>query len=85
MRLFPGAVYAVSGNDLQGIAARLKGTVPPELVRILGDKVQVIALRETAEAVLAAIDSMRREGLVSGVVEDVRPSVEDSFVALMRE
>jgi drug efflux transport system ATP-binding protein len=84
-RLFTGTVFAVSGGSLQAIAARLKGAVAPELMRILGDKLQVIALGEKRREVEALLEAMRREGLVSGGIEEVAPGVEDSFVTLMRE
>jgi len=84
-RLFKGTVFAVSGASLQAIAARLKGVVAPELVRILGDRLQVIALAEKRGEIEALLDAMKREGLVSGGIEEIAPGVEDSFVTLMRE
>jgi len=83
--LFRGAIYALSGPDLRSISARLRSSVPSELVRILGDRVQVIALEETRGAVEALVEEMRREGLVAGGAREVPPSVEDTFVTLMRE
>jgi len=84
-RLFKGAVFAVAGPSLQAIAARLKGTVAPELMRILGDRLQVIALGEKRGEMEALLGAMRQEGLVSGGIEEIAPGVEDSFVTLMRD
>lgn len=84
-RLFTGAVLAVAGPDLRRVAARLAGAVESELVRILGDRLQVIALGEKRAEIEALLETMRREGLVSGDVEEIAPGVEDAFVTLMRE
>jgi ABC-2 type transport system ATP-binding protein len=84
-RLFRGAIYALAGPDLRAISARLRPSSPPEFVRILGDRVQVIALDEARSAMEALIDSMKREGLVTGAAREVSPSIEDTFVALMRD
>jgi len=84
-RLFTGAVLAVAGPDLRRVAARLAGAVESELVRILGDRLQVIALGEKRAEIEALLETMQREGLVSGDVEEIAPGVEDAFVTLMRE
>ena len=83
--LFRGTIYALSGPDLRSISARLRSSVPTELIRVLGDRVQVIALEEARGAIDAQIDALRREGLVEGAAREVPPSVEDTFVTLMRE
>jgi ABC-2 type transport system ATP-binding protein len=83
--LFRGAVFALAGPDLRAIAARLKGKVAPEFVRILGNTVQVIALGERRHDIGALLETMRREGLVTGSVREIPPGVEDSFVTLMRD
>jgi len=59
--------------------------VAPEFVRILGNTVQVIALGERRHDIGALLESMRREGLVTGSVREIPPGVEDSFVTLMRD
>jgi ABC-2 type transport system ATP-binding protein len=83
--LFRGAVFSVAGPSLQAIEARLKGLVAPELVRVLGDRLQVIALADRREEIEALLGEMAREGLVSGRPEEIPPGVEDSFVTLMRD
>ena len=83
--LFKGTVFSVSGPSLQAIEARLKGAVAPELVRILGDRLQVIALEEKRAEIEALLGAMAREGLVAGSPEEIAPGVEDSFVTLMRD
>jgi ABC-2 type transport system ATP-binding protein len=83
--LFRGTVYAVAGPNLPAISAGLKGAVAPELVRILGDTVQVIALGERRGEIEALLEAMRRNGTVAGPIREVAPGVEDSFVALMRD
>ncbi len=82
--LFRGTVFAVEGPNLQAIAARLKDAVEHELVRILGDSVQVLALAERRVEVGTLIETMRHEGVVSQSRE-IPPGVEDTFVSLMRE
>ncbi len=82
--LFRGTVFAAEGPNLQAIAARLKSAVEPELVRILGDAVQVLALGRSRDDVGALIETMRRGGVVSHSRE-IPPGVEDTFVSLMRE
>ena len=82
--LFRGTVFAVEGPSLQAISARLRNAVEPELVRILGDAVQVLALGERRADVGALLETMRREGIVSHSRE-IPPGVEDTFVSLMRE
>jgi ABC-2 type transport system ATP-binding protein len=82
--LFRGTVFAVEGPSLQAISARFKTAVEPELVRILGDAVQVLALGRSRGEVGALIETMRREGVVSQSRE-IPPGVEDTFVSLMRE
>jgi ABC-2 type transport system ATP-binding protein len=82
--LFRGTVFAVEGPNLQAIAARLKGAVEHELVRILGDSVQVLAPGERWGEVATLIETMRREGVASQSRE-IPPGVEDTFVSLMRE
>lgn len=84
-RLFKGTVFSVSGPSLQAIEARLKGAVAPELVRVLGDRLQVIALEEKRAEIEALLGAMAREGLVAGRPEEIPPGVEDSFVTLMRD
>jgi ABC-2 type transport system ATP-binding protein len=81
--LFRGVVFALSGPDLRAIAARLKGAFAPEFVRILGGAVQVIAPAERRKDIGALLESMRREGLVTGSIREIPPGVEDSFVTLM--
>ena len=83
--LFQGTVYAVAGPNLPAISAGLKGAVAPELVRILGDTVQVIALGERRREIEGLLEAMRRDGTVAGPIREVAPGVEDSFVALMRD
>ena len=82
--LFRGTVFAAAGADLRAIAARLKGAVATEFVRILGDVVQVIAPGDRRAGVEALLSLMKREGLVSSS-EEIAPGVEDSFVSLMRD
>ncbi len=82
--LFEGTVIAAEGPDLHAIAARLKGAVEPELVRILGDAVQVLALGGRRGEVGALVDAMQREGVVTRSGE-IPPGIEDTFVSLMRE
>jgi ABC-2 type transport system ATP-binding protein len=82
-RLFPGKVLAVSGPDLRAIAERLKESVPSKYIRILGDRVQVIALDEAFAAVEASLSAMKRDAIVSKDPEEIAPGVEDSFVTLM--
>ncbi|MFA4946885.1 MAG: ABC transporter ATP-binding protein [Candidatus Krumholzibacteriia bacterium] len=82
--LFRGTVFAVEGPDLRAISARLRNAAEPELVRILGDAVQVLALGERRGEVGALLETMRREGVVSHSRE-IPPGVEDTFVSLMRE
>jgi ABC-2 type transport system ATP-binding protein len=82
--LFRGTVFAIEGPSLQAISARLRNAVEPELVRILGDSVQVLALGERRSDVGALIETMRRDGVVSQSRE-IPPGVEDTFVSLMRE
>jgi ABC-2 type transport system ATP-binding protein len=84
-RLFKGTIFSVSGANLQAIGARLRGAVEPELIRVLGDRLQVIALGENRSAIEALLGAMSREGLIAGGVEEIAPDVEDSFVTLMRE
>ncbi len=84
-RLFKGTVFSISGPSLQAIEARLKGVVAPELVRILGDRLQVIALGEKRAEIEALLGAMTRDGLVAGRPEEIPPGVEDSFVTLMRD
>ncbi len=83
--LFRGTVYAVAGPNLPAISTGLRGAVAPELVRILGDTVQVIALGERRGEIEALLEAMRRNGTVAGPIREVAPGVEDSFVALMRD
>jgi ABC-2 type transport system ATP-binding protein len=83
--LFRGTVYAAGGPSLAAISSKLKVVVPPELVRILGDTVQVIALGDRRREIEALLEGMRGEGIIAGPVREVAPGVEDSFVALMRE
>jgi ABC-2 type transport system ATP-binding protein len=83
--LFRGTVFAVAGPSLPAISTGLKGAVTPELVRILGDTVQVIALGERRGEIEALLEAMRRNGTVAGPIREVAPGVEDSFVALMRD
>jgi len=82
--LFSGTVFSVEGPNLQAISARLRNTVEPELVRILGDAVQVLALGERRGDVGALLETMRQGGIVSDSRE-IPPGVEDTFVSLMRE
>jgi ABC-2 type transport system ATP-binding protein len=82
--LFSGTVFSVEGPNLQAISARLRNTVEPELVRILGDAVQVLALGERRGDVGALLETMRQGGVVSHSRE-IPPGVEDTFVSLMRE
>jgi len=82
--LFQGAVFAVEGPDLRAISARLRGVVEPELVRILGDGVQVLALSERRGEIEKLLAAMKSEGLV-WASREIPPGVEDSFVSLMRE
>jgi ABC-2 type transport system ATP-binding protein len=82
--LFKGTVFAAEGPNLQAISAGLKGAVASELVRILGDTVQVLALGERRDEVAALLERMRRGGVVSRSRE-IPPGVEDTFVSLMRE
>jgi ABC-2 type transport system ATP-binding protein len=82
--LFEGTVIAAEGPDLHAIAARLKSAVEPELVRILGDAVQVLALGGRRGEVGALVEAMRREGVVTRSGE-IPPGIEDTFVSLMRE
>jgi hypothetical protein len=77
-------VIAAEGPDLHAIAARLKSAVEPELVRILGDAVQVLALGARRGEVGALVEAMRREGVVTRSGE-IPPGIEDTFVSLMRE
>ncbi len=83
--LFRGTVFSVSGKSLQLIEARLEGIVAPELVRVLGDRLQVIALADKRAEVEALLEAMAREGLIVGRPEEIPPGVEDSFVTLMRD
>jgi len=83
--LFQGTVYAVAGPNLPAISTGLRGAVAPELVRILGDTVQVIALGERRREIEGLLETMRRNGTVTGPIREVAPGVEDSFVALMRD
>lgn len=83
--LFRGTVYAVAGPNLPAISTGLRGAVAPELVRILGDTVQVIALGERRREIEGLLEAMRRNGTVAGPIREVAPGVEDSFVALMRD
>lgn len=83
-KLFPGKVHSVSGPNLQAIAARLKTSVPPEFVRILGNTVQIIVLAAAAGGIEALLEAMKDEGLVTGSAEEASPGVEDAFVTLMR-
>jgi ABC-2 type transport system ATP-binding protein len=83
--LFRGAVYAVQGPNLPTISTGLKEAVAPELVRILGDTVQVIALGEARREIERLLEEMRRNGTVAGPIREVAPGVEDSFVSLMRD
>jgi ABC-2 type transport system ATP-binding protein len=83
--LFRGAVYAVQGPNLPAISTGLKEAVAPELVRILGDTVQVIALGEARREIERLLEEMRRNGTVAGPIREVAPGVEDSFVSLMRD
>ncbi|MCX5753177.1 MAG: ABC transporter ATP-binding protein [Candidatus Krumholzibacteria bacterium] len=82
--LFRGTVFSVEGPNLQAISTRLKNAVEPELVRILGDAVQVLALGRSREEVGALLETMRQGGVVSHSRE-IPPGVEDTFVSLMRE
>ncbi len=82
--LFEGTVIAAEGPDLHAVSARLRGAVEPELVRILGDEVQVLALGERREAVAGLVEAMRREGVVTRS-RAIPPGIEDTFVSLMRE
>ncbi len=81
--LFRGTVFAVEGPSLRAISARLKTAVEPELVRILGDAVQVLALGRSRGEVGALLETMRQGGVVSQSRE-IPPGVEDTFVSLMR-
>jgi ABC-2 type transport system ATP-binding protein len=81
--LFRGTVFAVEGPSLRDISARLRTAVEPELVRILGDAVQVLALGRSREEVGALLETMRQSGVVSQSRE-IPPGVEDTFVSLMR-
>ena len=82
--LFKGTVFTADGPDLHAIASRLKGAVEPELVRILGDAVQVLALGGRRDDVCALLEALRQGGVVSHSRE-IPPGVEDTFVSLMRE
>ena len=82
--LFRGTVFSVEGPNLHAISAELRNAVEPELVRILGDAVQVLALGERRADVGALLETMRRDGVVSRSRE-IPPGVEDTFVSLMRE
>jgi ABC-2 type transport system ATP-binding protein len=82
--LFRGTVFSAEGPNLQAIAARLKNAAEPELVRILGDSVQVLALGARRSEVAALIETMRQGGVVTRSGE-IPPGVEDTFVSLMRE
>jgi ABC-2 type transport system ATP-binding protein len=82
--LFRGTVFAVEGPSLRAISAGFKGAVEPELVRILGDSVQVLALGRSRDEVVALLETMRQDGIVSRSRE-IPPGVEDTFVSLMRE
>jgi ABC-type multidrug transport system ATPase subunit len=82
--LFKGTVFMADGPDLHAIASRLKGAVEPELVRILGDAVQVLALGGRRDDVGALLEALRQGGVVSHSRE-IPPGVEDTFVSLMRE
>ncbi len=84
-KLFTGRVHSVAGPNLHAIAARLKTSVPPEFVRIVGNTVQIIALAAAAGGIEALLEAMKDEGLVTGSVEEASPGVEDAFVTLMRD
>lgn len=85
VRLFAGKIYALEGPSLTAIAASLKGTLRPELVRILGDRVQAIVLESDREGAERALAAAREAGLLSAPPREVRPDIEDAFIALMRE
>ncbi len=83
--LFAGKVYALDGPSLGAIAASLKKILRPELVRILGDRVQAIVLENGREDAERAFAAAREGGLLDGPPREAAPDVEDAFIALMRE
>jgi ABC-2 type transport system ATP-binding protein len=84
-QLFAGEVYSLSGPHLPGIAARLKLAMAPELVRIVGDRVQAMVLEGEGTGAKAAFEELRRSGRIERAPERVDPDIEDAFVALMRK
>ena len=83
--LFAGEVYSLSGVNLPAIAARLKAAMPPELVRIVGDRVRAMVLEGAGARAAEAFEELEAEGRIEGPPERVEPDIEDAFVALMRE
>lgn len=84
-RLFAGEVFSLAGPDLSGVAGKLRETMPAELVRIVGDRVQAMVLEGEGTEAKAAFEELRRSGLVERAPERVDPDIEDAFVALMRK
>ncbi len=82
---FPGVVFAVSGDDLTGLAGWFKKKLSPEQVRILGNSVQVNLFEQPDRAMEQLRRAAAEDGLLIRAVETRTAGLEDAFVTMIAE